>query len=82
MTTSVVAHSIRKFFVLTIALGTLAAGTLLVAPPADAKKMTCRQKYNACTQRCSTRYDIASSGWYSCHNRTCAPQHDNCTGAR
>lgn len=82
MTTPLVAISIRKFVVLTLALGTLGAGTPLVAPPAEAKKLSCLQKYNACTTRCSQRYDLATSGWYSCHNRTCAPQHDNCAGLR
>lgn len=82
MTTPPVANSIRKFVVLTLALGTLAAGTLLVAPPADAKRVSCLQKYHGCQQRCAQRYDLASSGWYSCHNRTCAPQYDNCAGLR
>jgi hypothetical protein len=77
-----VTTSIRMFLVLCLALGTLAAGTLLMAPPAEAKRLTCLQKYNACQQRCTRRYDLASSGWYSCHNRTCAPQHDNCAGLR
>jgi hypothetical protein len=78
MITPVVSNSIRKLFVLTLALGTLAAAMPVVAPPVEAKKMSCLQKYRGCQVRCAQRYDLASPGWYSCHDRTCAHQFDNC----
>ena len=79
MSTPVVSRSIRKLFVLTLALGTLSAAMPeVVAPPVEAKKMSCLQKYRGCQVRCAQRYDLASPGWYSCHDRTCAHQFDNC----
>jgi len=73
MTRPVVAASIRVFFVLTIALGALAAGTM-VSAPAEAKKKSCLQKYRECSSRCARAY----SDYVPCINRTCARQHDNC----
>jgi hypothetical protein len=79
MTPFPVARSIRKFLVLTLTLGTVAAGTFIIeAPPVEAKRMSCLQKYRACQVRCSSNGGIGSDGWYSCHNRTCAPQFDRC----
>lgn len=82
MTAPLVAPSLRKLFVLALALGIAAAATLLLAPPAEAKRMTCLQKYHGCQVRCLRAGDLASSGWYSCLNRTCNPQFDNCSGTR
>jgi hypothetical protein len=73
-----VSRSIRKFFALTLALGIGAAGMLIQAPSAEAKRMSCLQKYRACQVRCSSNGGVGSDGWYSCHNRTCAPQFDRC----
>jgi hypothetical protein len=73
-----VARSLRSFFALTLALGTIGAAALIEAPPVEAKKMSCLQKYRGCQVRCGQRYDLASPGWYSCHDRTCAHQFDNC----
>jgi hypothetical protein len=78
MTTSLVANSARKFFVNTVALATLVAGTLLVAPTADARRISCLAKYQGCQNRCLSSGGLASTGWYACVNRTCNPQYDYC----
>jgi hypothetical protein len=78
MTMPVVSRSIRTFLALTVAVGAFAAATISIAPPVEAKKMSCLQKYRGCQVRCAQRYDLASPGWYSCHDRTCAHQFDNC----
>ena len=80
MPTLPVAPSIRKLLVLALALGVLAAGTLLAAPSADAKRLSCRQKYHGCQTRCLRSGELASTGWYNCVNRTCNRQYDNCAG--
>src|SRR5690606_19728387 len=64
MTAPLVAPSIRKIFALTLALGIASAATLLIAPPAEAKRMTCLQKYHGCQIRCLRSGDLASNGWY------------------
>jgi hypothetical protein len=62
------------------ALAGLLGAMLVTAEPAEAKKMTCLQKYHACDQRCARSYD--SDGWVRCHYRTCAPQYDKCGSGR
>jgi hypothetical protein len=64
------------------ALAGLLGALLVAAEPAEAKKMTCLQKYKACDRRCAGSND--ADGWVRCHYRTCAPQYDNCAsgGAR
>lgn len=75
-----VVRPIRKFLALTLALGTVAAGTAFIEiPTAEAKKMSCLQRYRQCQVRCSAYGGVGSDGWYSCHNRTCAHQFDNCS---
>ena len=82
MTARFVAPSLRKISVLALALGIAAVATLLSAPPAEAKRMTCLQKYHGCQTRCLRSGELASNGWYNCLNRTCNPQFDNCSGTR
>jgi hypothetical protein len=59
------------------ALAGLMGAFLVAAEPAEAKKMTCLQRYRACDQRCARSND--SNGWVNCHYRTCGPQYDQCS---
>ena len=81
MTAPIVFRSIRKFFALALSLGTLAAAAQFAAPSAEAGTL-CLKKYQACQVRCAKYGTVGSKGWYACHERTCAPQYDNCTVLR
>jgi hypothetical protein len=81
MTVPVVFRSIRKLFALALSLGALAAATQFAPSPAEAGPL-CVKKYQACQVRCAKYGGVASKGWYACHDRTCAPQYDNCTVLR
>jgi len=75
MSKRLVASSIWRSIVPTVALGSLAAGTLLyAAAPADAAARTCFAVAQACEQRCSKAY----SDYGGCISRTCTPQYNNC----
>lgn len=65
----------RKFIYSTAVIGALASLTLLSsAAPADAKKMTCQAKAQACERRCAANY----SNWNDCVYRTCTKQYGSC----
>jgi hypothetical protein len=68
-----------------LSVGALAGllGALLVsAEPAEAKRMTCLQKYRMCDRRCAGANGGLGDGWINCHFRTCSPQYENCMGTR
>jgi hypothetical protein len=70
-------------FASVLSVGALAGvfGTLLVAAePAEAKKMTCLAKSQACDRRCAG--SNSQSGWVDCYFRTCSPQYERCMGTR
>jgi hypothetical protein len=59
--------------------GALTASLLAGAEPAEAKRMSCIQKYRACNQRCAASVG-AHGSWVPCITRTCNRHYDNCVG--
>jgi hypothetical protein len=79
MTNDLIARSLRKFMIASTAIAGLGSALVLSTPePAEAKRMTCAQKYRACNSRCAAR--SPDQNWQNCIYRTCNPQYDNCVG--
>jgi hypothetical protein len=81
MPKQLIARSIRKAVLASLALATLTMVVLLhAAEPAAArkpKKETCGDKHGACTARCIRNNDT-SEGAFRCVTRTCDHQFDAC----